>query len=195
MKLVDIHRMFETDKGTSHSYIECYDELFSDLRLKSMNILEIGVLFGGSLKMWSKYFINSNIYGIDNFSQKTGEHYYNFKPVHYDVISEDLKSYGKIKLFNFDCESVIDIKNNIGDLKFDIIIDDASHKLNQQRKNLINFSKYLNDSGVYICEDVQSTNDVMNLKKLADELFINKKSIMKEFNISNRLDDRLLIIL
>jgi hypothetical protein len=195
MKLTNIHLEFETDKGTAHSYLEYYDELFSDLRLKHMNVLEIGVLFGGSLKMWSTYFINSKIYGIDNFSQETGEKYYNYKPVCYDDVSNDLKSYGKIKLFNFNCESVDDINNNIDNLKFNIIIDDASHELEQQCKNLINFSKYLTDDGVYICEDIQSNTDAIYLKKLANKLFVNKKSVIKEFNVFNKSDDRLLAIL
>lgn len=30
VKLSDIHLNYDTDKGTGHSYIETYDELFSE---------------------------------------------------------------------------------------------------------------------------------------------------------------------
>ncbi|HMH33204.1 MAG TPA: hypothetical protein VK543_09260, partial [Puia sp.] len=49
-----------------HHYFEIYDRHFSRFRNKEINILEIGVLHGGSLQMWKEYFgPKAKIYGID----------------------------------------------------------------------------------------------------------------------------------
>ena len=37
-------------------YFEVYDRHFSKFRNKEINVLEIGVLHGGSLQMWRDYF-------------------------------------------------------------------------------------------------------------------------------------------
>src|SRR6185369_13519508 len=52
------------DKGTVHSYIEVYEELFAPYRKKAKNILEIGLMSGESLRMWTEYF-SGNVFGID----------------------------------------------------------------------------------------------------------------------------------
>ena len=52
------------DKGTAHTYINEYSKLLEDYRGGS-SVLEIGVHTGLSLKMWSEYFTDSQIYGID----------------------------------------------------------------------------------------------------------------------------------
>ena len=51
------------DKGTAHTYIDEYEKLLSGRR-DSITILEIGVRYGHSIRMWNEYFINSNIVGI-----------------------------------------------------------------------------------------------------------------------------------
>lgn len=194
MKLTEIYTRFETDKGTAHNYINFYESIFNKIRLNELFLLEIGVLFGGSLKMWSCYFENSKIFGLDNFSQKTGEGYYNYKPINVESIKTDLSTYKNISLFDFDCESVDLLNLNFNGLNFDIIIDDASHKLSQQIKNLNNFSNYLNSSGIYICEDIQSYNDGLTLLNVAKNLYPNKRCDLIEFNIQKKTDDRILVI-
>ena len=54
-----------TDKNTTHSYIEVYDALFEEYRLKAKSVLEIGIRTGAALNAYSDYFMNANIYGID----------------------------------------------------------------------------------------------------------------------------------
>ena len=47
-------------------YLPMYHRHFKKFRGKAINLLEIGLLGGGSLKMWRKYFGNkANIYGVD----------------------------------------------------------------------------------------------------------------------------------
>ena len=55
------------DKAYYHSYDTIYPELLEKyLNKDNLNILEIGVYYGGSLLAWNEIFPNSNIYGIDN---------------------------------------------------------------------------------------------------------------------------------
>ena len=195
MKLTDIHTQFKTDKGTAHDYIGWYEQTFSDRRTDEMNVLEIGVLFGGSLKMWEYYFENSNIYGVENFSQEDGQWHYQYEPVDGDAVMEDVNSHERITLFNFDCENVNHIQEHFGDLKFDIIIDDANHKLTQQMKNVENYIPYLNDGGIYICEDVQTVQGAQDLCQFVLELYPEAETHMIECDLNRKSDDRLVVII
>ena len=47
-------------------YFQIYDSLFSKYKGKRITFVEIGILDGGSLEIWKKYFgENSRIIGID----------------------------------------------------------------------------------------------------------------------------------
>jgi len=52
------------DKGTTHSYIEVYEEILAPYRKTAKNILEIGLMSGESLRMWDEYF-KGEVFGID----------------------------------------------------------------------------------------------------------------------------------
>jgi hypothetical protein len=54
-----------TDKNTLHSYLDVYEALFSPIRKSCTRILEVGVLHGGSIDLWSKYFPNAEVVGVD----------------------------------------------------------------------------------------------------------------------------------
>jgi len=195
MKLTDIHTQFKTDKGTAHSYIEWYEDIFSERRLEKLNVLEIGVLFGGSLKMWEKYFENSRIYGIEDFSQKDGQWHYQYELVDSNSIMKEINSYERITLFNFDCENVTFIEENFKNLSFDIILDDANHKLDQQIKNFQNYYPYINDGGIYICEDVQTKEEAEDLKSFILNQYPNKEVYIVELDLMKKSDDRLVAVI
>jgi len=113
MKLRDIIDNKLTDKGTTHSYIPIYEELFpSENRNDIKNVLEIGVALGGSIKMWHDYFQNATIYTVDdgNFCE----------------IPEWLNKYTRVKSYKEDAYSD-EFIDKIKDIKFDIIIDDGPH--------------------------------------------------------------------
>jgi 23S rRNA U2552 (ribose-2'-O)-methylase RlmE/FtsJ len=100
------------DKGTIHSYIELYGQELNHLSGKKVNLLEIGVAEGHSLKMWKEYFHeDSVILGLDiDYSRLK------FKDI--NVLIGDV------------CDKkIIDILDSC---TFDIIIDDGSHKLDDQ---------------------------------------------------------------
>ena len=65
-----------TDKWT-HNYIPHYEKHFAPLRLRKLNILEIGIggyerpeAGGESLRMWKEYFPNGTIYGLDLYDKQ-----------------------------------------------------------------------------------------------------------------------------
>lgn len=134
--------LYGADKWNHHSYAEHYNRHFTPLRLKKLNILEIGVggyasdkSGGKSLRMWKAFFPNSMIYGIDIVDKK--------------YVEED-----RIKVFqgSQDDESFLrKVLDETGGL--DIIIDDGSHVNEQVIKSFNVLFPALNDNGIYVVED------------------------------------------
>ncbi|HET6159646.1 MAG TPA: class I SAM-dependent methyltransferase [Dongiaceae bacterium] len=65
--LTEIADHFKTDKGSiKHNYTKVYERYFGPLRAEpGLRLMEIGVACGSSLKMWSKYFNDARILGVD----------------------------------------------------------------------------------------------------------------------------------
>lgn len=130
-------------KHDCHNYIErYYSPLFESFdRSKSYNILEIGVRNGSSLKMWSDWFINSKIYGIDiDF----------YMPLSSNIIFFKEDAYTEKMLNKFE------------DNLFDIIIDDGPHTVPSQ---IFTIEKYINKikpNGKLIIEDIGCKDDNNN---------------------------------
>lgn len=139
---------FKTDKETVHTYLKVYDKLFKPFQNKKIKLLEIGILFGESLKLWSKYFEQGEIWGIDIFA------IYNF-----GIVVSNLLGYDIVELHKVD--SVNDIGKESRDKfikdspMFDIIIDDGHHNSKSQVKTFNNFIDKLNNGGIYIIEDIK----------------------------------------
>ena len=62
--LTELGLKYGTDKS-ENGYTKIYENFLSDKRDAKNNILEIGVWRGASLRMWSEYFPNSLILGMD----------------------------------------------------------------------------------------------------------------------------------
>ena len=174
-ELSEIYKKFSSpegsgDKGTAHSYIENYYKYrFKDLRLKKLNFLEIGVSTGLSLEMWSEYFPNSNIFGVD------------IEKIDYTPSNE------KIKVIIGDATDSITFKT-LEDI--DIIIDDGSHIFTDQIFSYaILFSK-LKKNGIYIFEDVRNIETVAPYFKKLN----NNVKIFDYRKLKNRSDDVLIEI-
>src|SRR6266576_2946332 len=55
-----------TDKSSlGGDYLRHYEERFGKLRDAELNLIEIGVLDGASLRMWVKFFSKAQIVGVD----------------------------------------------------------------------------------------------------------------------------------
>ena len=161
------------DKGTAHSYIEAYDELLYPYVDKNINLLEIGIQEGHSLTMWQKYLTpQSKITGID----------------------VQLKCYvherENIEVFIGDATDKEVVDRFFSSKKFDVIIDDGSHRIDHQLKSFsLLFENYLNDGGVYIIEDIDNLD---RDKKYFMDLHSSCK-ILDRRSIKNRWDDVLIV--
>ena len=135
-----------SDKVYGHNFIPIYENYFKSLRKESLNILEIGIggyedpqSGGQSLLMWAEYFKNSKITGADLFKKKLN------LPKCVETITLDQSNPEEL--------------NEIGKSRggFDIIIDDGSHVSSHIILTFETLWKYLNNHGLYIIEDTQTS--------------------------------------
>lgn len=169
------------DKGSIHSYIEVYEEILASYRNTAKNILEIGLMSGESLRMWTEYF-DGNVSGIDC----------DIKPINGLADLTQAINDG-LKVYIGDAEREDDIKLFFEGIKFDVIIEDATHHVEQQVKIYNTLKSYLNKGAVYIIEDIQDINET----KFIFEEYLDKEkqiTILDRRHIKNRYDDVLVII-
>ena len=137
MNLIEIGKKYPSSKNIS-GFIQLYEKYFSSLKNSKINILEIGVEGGDSLRIWREYFTNANICGID-IDKK------DFKIDNTEILQGDQSDNNFLR-------TLIDKYKN-----FDIIIDDGSH----QAKHIIASFKFLfphlNNNGIYVIEDLQTS--------------------------------------
>lgn len=126
-----------TDKDNPHNYIKIYEEEMSVK--ENISILEIGVSAGGSLIMWDSYFKNSKVVGIDLYPDFDG-----VIPDGIDYEVHVIDSTNKSE-----CEKIF------ADNSFDYIVDDGSHKIQDQMKTFDNYYPKLKVGGKYFIEDIE----------------------------------------
>jgi hypothetical protein len=124
-------------------YFDIYHRHFERFRGHDVHVLEIGVYSGGSLRMWREYFgPAATIYGVD--------------------IDPACRSYedDRIKIFIGDQGDPAFWAELLNDLSaIDIVIDDGSHRPEDQITSLECLLPALRPGGVYLCEDIkQRTN-------------------------------------
>ena len=62
--LLELGKQYKSTKGRV-GFLEIYSNYFKDYKDKEINILEIGIDKGESLKIWRRYFTRAKICGID----------------------------------------------------------------------------------------------------------------------------------
>ena len=142
MLLKNLFIKYKSDKYR-HKYYKVYDTFLQKYKNKKLNILEIGVADGSSIKAWAEYFKNSKIIGIDT-----------------KKIDLDKKKLRKknIYIYQGSQSDTIFIKNIINKYKkFDIIIDDGSHYPKDVIKSFKMLFHSLDKSGLYFIEDTQTS--------------------------------------
>ena len=180
MDLVDNER---TDKNTIHAFLELYEELFKMKKNTATKVLEVGLgqcgaCHCGSIKLWRDYFINANVYGIDIYDE-----------IHlWDGIKNDERIHIYTSTDAYDEKNVkrLFVDNNI---RFDIVLDDGSHRLDDMKKFIKLYSLLLKDDGILIIEDIPSITWLYELKNIVpDEL----KKYIKTYDLrykKSRYDD------
>lgn len=169
------------DKGSVHSYIEVYEQLLAPYRTTAKNILEIGLMSGESLRMWTDYF-SGTVYGMDC----------SLTPLNGVADLRPIILEGRHNIVIGDASNPADIEKYLYGIKFDVVIEDANHDLDQQLAIYKNLKPYLSPGSVYIIEDVQNIDATkhyfltMDLERIV--LIRDRRSV------KGRYDDVLVII-
>lgn len=160
--LTEIANDFGTDKGTvgpsqvhgGHNYTDIYEAYLGGFRNAEVKILEIGIGLkrkddpriahgkneggGGSIKMWSRYFQNGKIYGVDLIDGTF---------LNSDRVITLVADQG-------DENSLRALRKKLDDAPFDVIIDDGSHVPDHQQMTIGVLFPLLRSGGLYFIEDL-----------------------------------------
>lgn len=170
--LTEIADHFKTDKGSiKHRYTEIYSRYLESYRGKSLDLLEIGVACGSSLKTWSAYFgERSRVVGVD--------------------IREECQAL---------CRSVSNIRIIIADAAtyatddvFDIIVDDGSHVSKDIVLSWQNLWRQVRPGGFYFIEDMRCTHDDgyrRNFTFPKEDSDFDRRHVMNWFDVQMRAMD------
>lgn len=142
--LEELFNKYGCDKAAKHNYHTVYEPEFDTIRNESINILEVGVFKGDSVRAWLEFFPNATIYGIDIFTR--------VKPEDIDVLQHE-----RVKWLKGDSTNIAvrdQIKKAWPRIRFDIIIDDGLHTPAANAKTLHNLFPLMKKNGRFYVEDV-----------------------------------------
>jgi SAM-dependent methyltransferase len=166
-------KYFMTDKGKfinndpsilGNNYWEIYDNIFGPLQNEEISLLEFGFGANGHcLETFAEFFTNAkDIIGADYNQEFLNLKFQN----------------SKIKTFFADQDSISSLKklaSDLGDTKFDIIIDDGSHWPIPVRNTFEVFFDLLKDDGLYVIEDTYP---------LIEEIANGKSNLISELHLA-----------
>jgi hypothetical protein len=142
MTLFELGEKHGTDKARhvflEESYLHIYERYLGSLRsVPSLQLLEIGVRGGHSLRMWKEYFPNAQIYGVD--------------------IDPDCRRHAESRIeivtaSQDDALALQALAERAGG--FDVVVDDASHINRLTCASLEALFPHLKAGGFYIIEDL-----------------------------------------
>ena len=179
LTLEEIVDNLRTDKNTTHSYLPLYQELLISKKESAKNVLEVGIWHGGSIKLWSDFFTNATVYGLDLFIDS-------------DCVWDVIKNNEKIILHtSTDAYNNDFFINNFlnKNIKFDFMLDDGPHTLESMKQFITLYSQVMTDDGILIIEDVQDWSWIDLLKNEVPE---NLQQFIKVYDLrpnKNRYDD------
>lgn len=157
-QLYELIKKYGSDKNESR-YTDFYNNLFEPIKNNINSFLEIGLgtiipnvkssmynlyvndtyVPGASIRAWRDYFPNAQVYGGD-------------------IQTDTQFKEDRITTFLFDSRDGNECKTALGDLTFDIIIDDGDHDATSQIKTMYNLINRVNPGGFYIVEDITPGN-------------------------------------
>ena len=129
--------LFQRYKSNRQIYAPFYQSELFDIRLKPMNLLQVGV--ENSIPVWHKFLQRSNIYCIDEFDKR--------EPKKYNYLNLPRVFWSRCDTSNE--KNVNDIMKNVWNKpRFDIIIDNTNNFAYSRQSFLKRFS-----IGKYYIED------------------------------------------
>jgi len=146
MNLTELALHFKTDKAGRHHYTQHYERHLGHLRDRQFALLEIGVggyaregKGGASLRMWKHYFRRAQIIGLDiqdkSFVDASRIKTYQGSQTDEDVLHKIVTAAGGVQ----------------------VVVDDGSHRPKHIRETFRILFPLLNDAGIYIIEDTQTS--------------------------------------
>ncbi len=149
MNLHDLAVKYSNDKLYFHEYMPMYEEIFKGMQVD--RLLEIGIgyehlmaplvpkyIHGSSLYMWRDYFPNATIFSCD-------------------IRPEVLINEPRIRSMVCDQSNIASLRALVDAYApWDVVIDDGSHKHEDQLITALTLLPYVNLGGVYVIEDVMT---------------------------------------
>ena len=166
-ELTQLAIKYGTDKWGKHHYTPVYYEMFKDKRSEIKKVLEIGPAEGAGLFMLRDFFPNATICGAEIDPRRV----------------QKLQGMKRIEVYQVDQSSQDDLDNLIPEIgtDIDIVIDDGSHKPEDQLNTYLYLTSFV-DVDTYIIEDVADTSIVKMMS-----------GIPRIIKLSDRYDDVLII--
>lgn len=175
-----------SDKGSMHSYIDFYESYFQSKR-DSVRLLEIGMMTGGSMHLWQRYFEQYQLVGLDlntTWNQS--------RPFQSQI--ENDPNVTLMFGINSRQPAPVTLEPN----SFDFIIDDGDHTVMAQMDTFAHYWPLTAPGGTYFVEDVIGPTQIEILYRFLDD-YQQKNS--QQFDINhykgfklNRADDQILAI-
>lgn len=137
--LTEIATKHGSDKASFHGYTDIYARYFDPLRDKLINLLEIGIAGGASLRTWLEYFPRAEIIGVDHNPAACVDFGERCVSINGDVTDATL------------WKKLVD-----GSWVFDIIIDDGGHFSHQIIPAFEGGWPLLKPGGLYVIEDLHA---------------------------------------
>jgi len=124
-----------TDKGPKvHGYTEVY---LGHLPTAPQAVLEFGILRGASMRMWSEFYPEAKLFGVDWGAGSVFSDFFEGAQANQEISAE-----------------LRELAENWAQ-EFDLIVDDGAHTLTSQKNCLEVFAPWVARGGVYIVEDAE----------------------------------------
>ncbi|MDC1345446.1 hypothetical protein N8195_04620 [Candidatus Pelagibacter ubique] len=148
------------DRMYFHDYGKIYSKYLLNLIKKSRNkkitLVEVGILKGTGLAMWSEIFPNANIIGLDIDLDHTKNNIKNLKS-----LGAFKKSDPELYFFDQFKDSEDEIRKLLNHRKIDVIIDDGFHSDETILNTFYAIKPFLSDNFTYFIEDSESAYKIL----------------------------------
>lgn len=132
-------------EGGDRCCVNDYDKIYNRYLPKDPKVVvEVGVFTGTGLRVFSDYYPNARIIGLD-------------------ISPETVKDPGRAEVHYFDQKDPKGMDKILNGDKIDVVIDDGLHRAFSMVNTYNYFRKYLNDNAVYFIEDITRQGKMDNL--------------------------------